>query len=51
VQSYLDLLVREWELYARTPAIHGRPIDFVYFGGGTPSFLSTSQLQGLVDRL
>jgi oxygen-independent coproporphyrinogen-3 oxidase len=51
VQSYLDLLVREWELYAATPAIRGRKTNFVYFGGGTPSFLSTSQLQGLVDRL
>ena len=26
-------------------------MDFVYFGGGTPSFLSTAQLQGLVSRL
>ncbi len=51
VQAYLDLLVREWELYAATPAIHGRKTNFVYFGGGTPSFLSTSQLRGLVDRL
>ena len=51
VQQYLDLLVREWELYAATPAIHGRRTHFVYFGGGTPSFLSTSQLGGLVDRL
>jgi oxygen-independent coproporphyrinogen-3 oxidase len=32
-------------------AIAGRPIDFVYFGGGTPSFLSTRQLDGLVSRL
>jgi oxygen-independent coproporphyrinogen-3 oxidase len=51
VTQYLDVLVREWALYARTPAIAGRPLNFVYFGGGTPSFLSTSQLQGLVDRL
>ena len=33
------------------PAIEGRPLNFVYFGGGTPSFLSTTQLQGLVNRL
>ncbi len=26
-------------------------MNFVYFGGGTPSFLSTSQLQRLVSRL
>jgi oxygen-independent coproporphyrinogen-3 oxidase len=51
VQQYLDTLAREWELLGRTPAIADRPIDFVYFGGGTPSFLSTQQLQGLVSRL
>ena len=38
-------------MYATQPAIAGRPLNFVYFGGGTPSFLSTQQLQGLVDRL
>jgi oxygen-independent coproporphyrinogen-3 oxidase len=51
VVHYLDTLVREWELYARLPAIADRPLNFVYFGGGTPSFLSTTQLQGLVNRL
>ena len=51
VEQYLDLLAREWELYAATPAVAGRTFNFVYFGGGTPSFLSTKQLQGLVGRL
>jgi oxygen-independent coproporphyrinogen-3 oxidase len=51
VEQYLDVLAREWELYQRQPAIAGRPLDFVYFGGGTPSFLSTRQLEGLVSRL
>lgn len=51
VAGYLDTLAREWELYAETAAVGGRPLDFVYFGGGTPSFLSTTQLQGLVTRL
>src|SRR5258705_5211630 len=51
VARYLDVLVREWALYARMPAIEGRLLDFVYFGGGTPSYLSTTQLQGLVNRL
>ncbi len=48
VEQYLDLLAREWELYQQKPAIAGRRLDFVYFGGGTPSFLSTRQLQSLV---
>jgi oxygen-independent coproporphyrinogen-3 oxidase len=39
------------ELYARLPAIAGRRLNFVYFGGGTPSFLSTRQLEDLVSRL
>src|SRR3954454_6747381 len=51
IAQYLDVLAREWEMYSRQPAIAGRPLNFVYFGGGTPSFLSTQQLQGLVDRL
>jgi oxygen-independent coproporphyrinogen-3 oxidase len=51
VAEYLDLIAREWELYGALPAIAGRDLDFVYFGGGTPSFLSTPQLVGLVERL
>jgi oxygen-independent coproporphyrinogen-3 oxidase len=51
VGQYLDVLAREWELYSQLPAIAGRPLNFVYFGGGTPSFLSTQQLRGLVSRL
>jgi oxygen-independent coproporphyrinogen-3 oxidase len=51
VDEYLDLLAREWELYQERPAIAGRRLNFVYFGGGTPSFLATRQLQALVRRL
>ena len=51
VGQYLDVLAREWELAAAEPAIAGRPLNFVYFGGGTPSFLSTRQLDSLVSRL
>jgi oxygen-independent coproporphyrinogen-3 oxidase len=51
IGQYLDVLGREWEMYAQRPAIAGRPLNFVYFGGGTPSFLSTQQLQRLVHSL
>jgi oxygen-independent coproporphyrinogen-3 oxidase len=51
VNSYLDVLAREWDLYTTLPAIEGRRLDYVYFGGGTPSFLTTKQLGGLVSRL
>ena len=51
VEQYLDWLVREWELVRAQAALAGRELDFVYFGGGTPSFLSTRQLESLVSRL
>ena len=51
VEEYLDVMAREWEIYSTFPAINGRPLNFVYFGGGTPSFLSVRQLTGLVERL
>jgi oxygen-independent coproporphyrinogen-3 oxidase len=51
VNHYLDVLAREFELYGDLPSFAGRPLNFVYFGGGTPSFLSTQQLKRLVNRL
>jgi oxygen-independent coproporphyrinogen-3 oxidase len=51
VEQYLDWLAREWALAYEKPALAGRPLDFVYFGGGTPSFLSTRQLDSLIGRL
>ena len=51
IQTYLDALAREVEHYAHLPAIADRPLHFVYFGGGTPSYISTRHLRALVDRL
>jgi oxygen-independent coproporphyrinogen-3 oxidase len=51
IGAYLDALATEVELYAQRPAIAGRPLKFVYFGGGTPSYISVRQLSGLVTRL
>ena len=51
VERYLAALSREIELVSKLPAMGGRPFRFVYFGGGTPSFLSSRQLTRLVDRL
>ncbi|MCG3127286.1 MAG: Oxygen-independent coproporphyrinogen III oxidase [Phycisphaerae bacterium] len=50
VETYLDALTREIELYSRLPVMK-RPFRFAYFGGGTPSFLSAQQLASLVARL
>ena len=51
VERYIAALAREIELVSRLPVMGGRPFRFVYFGGGTPSFLSPKQLTSLVDRL
>ncbi len=51
VERYLAALSREIELVSQAPVMGGRPFRFVYFGGGTPSFLSSRQLARLVDRL
>jgi oxygen-independent coproporphyrinogen-3 oxidase len=51
VETYLDALVKEIELYSRLSIIGGRRLLYVYFGGGTPSFLSASQLRSLTDRI
>lgn len=51
VERYLAALAREIELVSQSPVMGDRPFRFVYFGGGTPSFLSSRQLTRLVDRL
>ena len=51
VDAYLHALAGEAALYADRAALCGRSFDFVYFGGGTPSFLSSEQLQRLVERI
>jgi oxygen-independent coproporphyrinogen III oxidase len=51
VERYLSALSHEIELVSKLPVMGGRPFRFVYFGGGTPSFLSSRQLERLVDRL
>ncbi len=51
IKAYLDLAIRELELYASRPFIGGRKPQFVYFGGGTPSYLSEAQLSHLTSRM
>ena len=49
IQRYLDGVVRELELYAAKAVAAGRKPKFIYFGGGTPSYISTRQLSSLVE--
>ena len=51
IRHYLDSTVSELEMMARKPLIDGRKPRFIYFGGGTPSYLSAKQLGGLTDRM
>lgn len=51
ISVYLDAITKEVELLSKTACVGGRPLDYVYFGGGTPSYLSASQLDGLMTRL
>src|SRR5215204_4657935 len=51
VRGYLDALLNELTVYASKPVIGGRKPKFVYFGGGTPSYLSPDQLKFLTDGM
>jgi oxygen-independent coproporphyrinogen III oxidase len=51
VDRYIDAVLSEHELYSRTPAFHQRPVQSVYFGGGSPTYLSVEQIQRLVGGL
>lgn len=51
VDQYLEAVVRECALYAEQPGVKGRSLSFAYFGGGTPSALSSTQLRYLADGL
>ena len=51
IRTYLDALVQELQIYASRAFIGDRKLRFVYFGGGTPSYLSTTQLLSLTDQL
>lgn len=51
IKNYVDTLDHEVQLLKDRRGIAGRTLDFVYFGGGTPSYLSARQLQMLRERL
>ena len=51
IKGYLDAAIAELTLYSQRAFIGGRKPKFVYFGGGTPSYLSTQQLTYLTDNM
>ena len=51
IAEYVETIAKEAEMVSRRPAVAGRKLEFVYFGGGTPSYLSSRQLKFLRDSL
>lgn len=51
IQRYVQAVDDELTKVAEKPGVKGREIEYVYFGGGTPSYLSSRQLLQLRDRL
>jgi len=51
IRRYLDAAMQELETYSKKPYLQDRKPKFVYFGGGTPSYLSAQQLASLTERM
>ena len=51
-ETYVYALVQEMDLWvSEHPESKSKPIDTIYFGGGTPIELSIQQLQMIVDKI
>jgi oxygen-independent coproporphyrinogen III oxidase len=51
IEGYLDTAIQELALYAKKPFIGGRKPKFIYFGGGTPSYISSRQITYVVNGM
>jgi oxygen-independent coproporphyrinogen-3 oxidase len=51
IRGYIDAVIKELAAYASKPFIGGRKPSFLYFGGGTPSYLSVDQLKHLLGEM
>ena len=47
IRAYVDAVLQELKTYSEKPFLAGRKPQFLYMGGGTPSYLSISQLEVL----
>ena len=51
IQAYVESIITELSIYARKPFVGDRKPAFLYIGGGTPSYLSTTQLTSLAGKM
>lgn len=51
MEQYVSTLLHEINIVSSAPVVQGRPLSFVYFGGGTPSLLPLKQLQLLIGGI
>lgn len=49
---YVDVLIKEFEAYVeRVPELMKKPLRQIHLGGGSPTFLSPSELQRLIQAI
>ncbi len=51
IRGYLNAAIKELDYYMPKKFLGDRKLSFVYFGGGTPSYLSPNQLRELTNGL
>lgn len=49
--DFVEALLKEIELQAKTNYLNNQTVETIYFGGGTPSILQIDELQKLMDHL
>ena len=49
---YVKTILQEWELYLKqVPELKSKPLDQIHLGGGSPTFLTPTELRYLLDNL
>lgn len=51
IDNYVNSLLAELDLYKQSSALAGQQLNYLYFGGGTPSLLSPAQLRKLTSGI
>ena len=49
VAAFVSDLLAEIQLHGRTETLRGRTVETIYFGGGTPTILSSGQLLSILE--